>query len=80
MANDNMRVEILADGTMTVTTDRISMANHLTAEKFLKFASDLLGGAVTSVRRIGVNIDLRDALHAHAADGHTHDHDHVHTH
>ena len=62
---DKMTVEILADGTMKVTTDAVSMANHLSAEKFLKFASDLLGGKVKNERRKGLK------AHSH---GHHHHH------
>jgi hypothetical protein len=71
---DAMQVEILADGTMKVTTGKVSMANHMSAEKFLRFASDLLGGTIKQVRRIGLNVGLQVALHDHASDGHTHTH------
>tara|TARA_R110000751_G_scaffold1656_3_gene6058 strand:- start:1629 stop:1832 length:204 start_codon:yes stop_codon:yes gene_type:complete len=65
---DKMTVQILADGTMKVTTDAVSMANHLSAEKFLKFASDLLGGKVKNERRKG----LKAHTHSHGDDHHHH--------
>jgi aromatic ring-opening dioxygenase LigB subunit len=67
---DAMQVEILADGTMKVTTSKVSMANHLNAEKFLAFASELMGGVTKRVRRAGM-------LHSH---DHDHGHDHSHSH
>lgn len=67
MTMDSMKVEILKDGTMKVTTDKVSMANHLSAEKFLRFAGELMGGIVKSVRRTGM-------LHSHE---HGHSHSHV---
>jgi hypothetical protein len=62
---DKMTVEILADGTMKVTTDAVSMANHLSAEKFLKFASDLLGGKVKNERRKGLKAHSHGDHHHH---------------
>jgi hypothetical protein len=71
---DQMQVEILADGTLKVTTDKISMANHLNAEKFLRFADELMGGTVKITKRVGMSVGLHNALHDHAADGHVHTH------
>jgi len=65
---DRMTVKILADGTMKVTTDAVSMANHLSAEKFLKFASDLLGGLVKNEKRKGLK------AHTHSHGDHHHHH------
>ena len=65
---DTMTVQILADGTMKVTTDKVSMANHLTAEKFLKFAAELLGGKTIRKRKRGM------VGHVHSHGGHVHKH------
>jgi hypothetical protein len=78
MKFDGIEIEILADGTVKFTTPKISGANHQSADAFLKTASDLLGGETTRTRRLDANQNLRSALDAHAADGHTHDHGHSH--
>jgi hypothetical protein len=64
---DNMRIEILEDGTIKVTTDPISGPNHVNAEGFLREMARLAGGETTRVKRT-------DSHHQH----HHHDHDHVH--
>ena len=64
---DEMQIEILADGTMKVTTSKVSMANHMSAEKFMKGIASLLGGAVDKVKRKGRT-------------SHTHGHSHGHSH
>ena len=64
---DSMQIEILADGTMKVTTDKVSMANHMSAEKFMKGVAEMLGGTVTKLKRKGRT-------------SHTHSHDHGHSH
>ena len=46
MNEDCILIEILEDGTIKATTDKISEENHLTAEQFLTFISQLLGGSV----------------------------------
>lgn len=69
---DKIQIQVLADGTVKVSTDKISLANHLSAEKFLAQTFSLLGGEVK-----------RKAKHAfqHAfGSQHAHDHDHDHQH
>ena len=62
---DEMKIEILADGTIRVETDAVSPANHVNAEAFVKFMADLAGGKSTRTRR----------GHHHA---HTHQHEEEH--
>ncbi len=67
---DHISIKVLADGTIKVETDKISLANHLSAEKFLSQTFTLLGGEIK-----------RKAKHAfqHALNkDHAHDHDHQH--
>lgn len=51
MSIDSMEIEVLADGTVKVTTDPISPANHMSCEQFLAFMARNLGGEVTTTRR-----------------------------
>lgn len=70
MANfDEMKVEILPDGTIKSTTDEVSAANHDDAEQFLTAMAHLAGGKTTRKDREDVN-------HAHVH----HHGDHVHSH
>ena len=63
MQNDSLDITILEDGTVKIETDRVSNANHINAEAFLKYLSELTGGKTTRTRR----------GHSHS---HTHDHSH----
>lgn len=74
MKQDNIQFEILEDGTVSITTDQISGPNHHSADDLLKQLGDVLGGTVSIKKRnrFHVHADLRGALHAHVADGHTH--------
>jgi hypothetical protein len=51
MNEDQILIEILADGTIKASTDKVSEENHLTAEQFLSFIARLLGGCVTKQKR-----------------------------
>ena len=64
--DDNIRIEILADGSLKVTTDEISEANHYSADEFLRAIERRAGGETT--------VEQRDP-NAH---GHAHDHNHDH--
>lgn len=61
---DNITFEILPDGTIKTTTDKVSMPNHANAEAFLREVARLAGGTVERKRRHG---------HTHS---HTHEHEH----
>ena len=58
---DQMNIEILADGTIKVTTDRISPANHSTAEAFMRSLPQVCGGEQTRKHKHGV---LGAGIHA----------------
>lgn len=59
---DKLDVEILADGSVKVTSGVVSMVNHSNAEAFLRELARGCGGETTRVRR-------PDALVGH---GHVH--------
>jgi hypothetical protein len=64
MPNDDvLDLEILPDGTIRVTTPKISAANHKSADEFLALLAKECGGPVTRTKR---------------AYGHVHQHDHEH--
>lgn len=71
MANDIMRLTILADGTIRTVTDPISGPAHDSAEKFLQAVSRLAGGTTTREARK----DVKRAHHHHThEEGHKHEH------
>lgn len=74
MKQDIMEVEILADGTFKVTTDKVSMPNHTNAEGLLRSVFAQLGGVVKRARRIVMGQSLSQSLSEHTHDGHTHSH------
>lgn len=67
---DEIKIEILADGTIKTTTDPISAPNHQNAEAFLKGMADMAGGETTREKR-------KDRHHHHHH--HHHEGDHVHS-
>jgi len=69
---DNIEFSILEDGTIKITTDKVSMPNHVNAEQFLRAVSQLAGGKTTRVRRVDVHHNLQRVLNDHEKDGHTH--------
>lgn len=62
---DEITIEILANGDLRVSTDQISPANHIAADQFLKLLSELAGGGVTKAKNRKSHI-------------HTHQHDRAH--
>jgi hypothetical protein len=66
MADDKMMITILEDGTIKIETDKVSAANHVNAEAFVREAAKLAGGATTIKGK-----------HAHLGLGaHEHEHEH----
>jgi hypothetical protein len=51
-STDKIEIEILDNGTIKTTTDKISMPNHASAEQFLLGIARDLGGEVTRTRRM----------------------------
>jgi hypothetical protein len=67
MAQDKLEVEILADGTIKLTSDPVSAPNHASAAEFFKTVARLSGGEVKTSKR-------KDKVH------HNHAHEHEHSH
>ena len=59
---DTMSIEILEDGTVSVTTDKISDTNHVSADEFLAEVEKLTGGARHTEKR-------KNHYHTHAHHG-----------
>jgi hypothetical protein len=51
---DLMQITILDDGTIKVETDKISQANHMTAEAFMRNISSACGGKQERRHKHGV--------------------------
>lgn len=51
MAQDELHITILPDGTIKTTTGQFSPANHQSAEQFLADVARLTGGAVARQRQ-----------------------------
>ena len=64
---DGINYEILEDGTIKFTTDKISGPNHVSATKFMEEVARLAGGAVTVEKR-----NPHSHSHQHIGD-HSHD-------
>jgi hypothetical protein len=69
---DTMHVEILADGTIKIETDKISAINHTTAEALMRNVALAAGGQQTRKHKGGLAGELAHQL-AHAL-GKAHSH------
>jgi hypothetical protein len=69
MKQDNIQYEILADGTISITTDQVSATNHVSADKLLAELFDVVGGTVTAEKRSrlagGMHVHMHDHIHQH---------------
>lgn len=65
---DEINIEILSDGTIKVSTSKVSAANHMNADKFLQEMQRLLGGTTTK-EKIG-HAHHHQHTHDHAKEGH----------
>ena len=48
---DQMELEILEDGTISVKTNKISPVNHVSADQFIAELEELTGGTRTTQKR-----------------------------
>ena len=48
---DEIKIEILEDGTIRAETDQVSGPNHLNADNFLKWIAEQVGGQKSRQRR-----------------------------
>jgi hypothetical protein len=69
---DELRIEILTDGTIKTIADPISVANHDNCERFIKAMSVLAGGNTTREERTDPAAMKRAKHHGH---DHAHDHE-----
>jgi hypothetical protein len=76
MSADKFKIEILADGTLKITTDRVSAANHQNADNFIREMFKAAGGEVEIQHRHGKKIHVHNAQSMQSLDegGHTHSH------
>lgn len=73
---DRFIVDILDDGTIKTTTDKVSAANHGNADNFIREMFRLAGGPVEIKHRHGKKIHLHSAadIQTLEAGGHGHPH------
>ena len=67
-AQDEIFMEILADGTIRLETDPISGANHAAAEGMLRRIAELAGGATSRVRKRIIRSITKLHQHQHVKD------------
>lgn len=68
--SDKIKIEILPGGIIKTTTDKVSGANHMNAEAFLREMGRLAGGKIERKHRHGT----------HGTHTHTHNHEGDHEH
>lgn len=66
---DTIDIEILEDGTIKFTTDKVSGANHLSADEFLNEVCEAAGGKRVTEHRHGSKAKAHRHRHAHAKGG-----------
>jgi hypothetical protein len=63
---DKIEIEVLSDGTLKISTDKVSMPNHANAEALLREIISGMGGQVDRKRKSN--------HHHHNHGEHTHEH------
>ena len=71
---DQLKIEILEDGTIKTTSDKVSAANHDTAEQFLRAMARLAGGETTREPRRDTKEHYYHHVHEHKDDQLYHGH------
>lgn len=69
---DSIEVEILPNGSIKMTTGKVSGANHTSADAVIKGIELMMGGKVTRKRRINLNSAVHEEDHEHGEHTHTH--------
>ena len=67
---DAIRVHIAQDGTLTITTDDISMPNHREADDLLNLLNQLAGGRTEVIERPERLLHEQHQDHSHLHDSH----------
>lgn len=65
MADDNISIEILKDGSLKITTDKISGPNHVRAESLIRELIELSGGKADKKHRHGFSLFGVSVTHEH---------------
>lgn len=74
---DTIDIEVLPDGTLKLTTDRISGPNHVNAEALVRNIHADRGGQAARVRRSGALRHVHVGKHVHLGHaGRDHEHEH----
>lgn len=68
MKKDELLIDILPDGSLKISIDPVSAANHGSAERLLKTVIDSLGGDVTTKHKHGGKMHQ----HKHGTTHHQH--------
>jgi len=65
--SDEIKIEILEDGTISFETDKISGKNHASADKFIEDIDKMMGGKTTKKARRGAHqhVHANGLVHAH---------------
>jgi hypothetical protein len=62
---DQMQITVLEDGSLRIETDRISPANHMTAEAFMRNVQTACGGKQERTHKRGIiGVVVHAAQHA----------------
>jgi hypothetical protein len=61
--SDIIEIEVLDDGTIKTSTNKISMPNHQNAEAFLRTTSELAGGKVEVKQKKGSKMHEHDGVY-----------------
>lgn len=69
---DSMNITILDDGSIKVETDKISQANHMTAEAFMRNIATACGGKQERKHKQGFIGGLKHSIQHALGHGHTH--------
>lgn len=70
---DTMNITILPDGSLKIETDKISQANHMTAEAFLRNVNNACGGTQDRKHKKGIiGAAIHAAQHALGTNHHHH--------
>jgi len=72
MRNDDILIEVLADGTIKAATDKIGQANHMNAGQFLKEMARLAGGPSLEAKNPNAKHSHGHHEHEHEHEGHSH--------
>lgn len=65
MQADELKITVLEDGRVKIETDKISGANHASAERAIAALAKLLGGSTKTIRKSGAHTHTHNSNHNH---------------